>query len=272
MTYSLILSRAYNFDQVKMNKLFKHGKRLFCNNKVFDPSPLSSNTNSSGLSNRDPILHVVADTLPQLFEYNSNINILEIGSGKGMHINYFADHFKKDYTNNIIWQPTDRNSDAFHLIEESVTDYNTKDIVNTPLILDLNEMQHQINIGNNNIKYDMIVAINVFHVASLQCWYNLIQHSFYHLFNFDNPNRCLLIYGPFNLNGEYTSESNLKFDKFMKETGNNHDYYLKDINELNDYANQYSLELSQTIEMPNNNFCFIFRTMDKDYNIDFNAS
>merc|ERR1712176_1189026 len=135
--------------------------------------------------------------------------------------------------------------------------------VNEPMVLDLNEALHIYD--TKNVKYDMIFAVNVFHCVSFECWQRFIRHSFYNLLNFDNSNRMLLLYGPFNIDGEYTSESNKEFDTFMKETGGNKDYYLKDITEMECTANEYSMELTETIPMPSNNFCFVFTTMDKDF-------
>ena len=247
-----------------MSRLRQACRRFCAANKVFDPHPLSSNTSSSGFKNRDPIFDVLTRKIPILSEANSNLNILEIGSGKGMHINYFADQFRdklSDYGIHVTWQPTDRNAEAFHVIQEHRTQYNTADIVKDPFVLDLNQMDHMIAVPDST-KYDMIFAINVFHVASQQCWEQFVRHSFYHLLNLDNANRMLLIYGAFNIDGEYTSESNEEFDSFMKDTGNNVDYYLKDVTEMRRFANDFCLDLTETIPMPSNNFCLVFQSQD----------
>ena len=199
-----------------------------------------------------------------LLERNRKINILEVGSGKGMHINYFAKHFRESNIGNIKWQPTDRNEDAFHVINQNILIYNHMDIVKEPMVLDLNDSLHMYD--TKRTKYDMVFAINVFHCISFECWQRFIRHSFYNLLNFDNPNRLILLYGPFNVDNKFTSQSNEEFDAFMRETGGNKDYYLKDITAMNEYANEYSMELCESIPMPSNNFCFVFRTMDRDFN------
>lgn len=249
-----------------LKNLFFNGRsnRRFCSIKqAFDPSPLSSNTNNAGLNNRQPILDVLKDKMGKIMEYNRDLNVLEMGSGKGMHINYFAQHFRESSIgNNIRWQPTDRNEDTFEMISDNILEHENGDSVMEPVVFDLTEPMHRYH-AVEDTRYDLIFAINIFHCTSFECWQRFIRHSFYNLLNVNNPNRMIIIYGPFNVENEYTSESNEEFDAYMKETGGNQDYYLKDVTAMNEYANEYSLELVETIPMPSNNFCLIFQTLDR---------
>eukprot|EP01084_Bolivina_argentea_P041748 77072_1 len=250
-----------------MKTLFKNVRRFCSGNSTFDPKGV---VHQFGLKNRDPILNVFKTKIPLISEANDNktLNILEIGSGSGMHINYFASYFNNDNTHNIIWQPTNRNNETFKQIENNIKAHKNETIIKNPFVLDLNEIDHRMNTPNN-IKYDVIFAINVFQVTSMQSWNKLIEHSFYNLMNLDNPNRMLLIYGPFKLDGQYTSESNEQWDKERQGNANKPDYYIKDMTEMNNYANKFSFELSEKIEMPSNNFCLIFTPIHGEYDIDF---
>jgi len=54
-----------------------------------DPYPLSPYVAWAGNRNRDPILSVFKEIFPK------SGNVLELASGAGSHINYFAPHFPK---------------------------------------------------------------------------------------------------------------------------------------------------------------------------------
>ena len=68
-----------------------------------DPYPLSPYVAWAGRRNRDPILDVFQKHFPK-----DSGDILEMASGSGMHMNYFAPHFK-----HLHFQPTDMNRDVF---------------------------------------------------------------------------------------------------------------------------------------------------------------
>ena len=54
-----------------------------------DPHPLSEYVAWAGSRNREPLLGVLKEKLPK-----DPGNVLELASGNGMHINYFAPHFE----------------------------------------------------------------------------------------------------------------------------------------------------------------------------------
>src|SRR5215510_7238451 len=64
-----------------------------------DPYPLSPYVTWAGNRNRDPILKVFIEIFPK------SGNVLELASGSGNHINYFAPHFPQ-----LRFQPSDYNS------------------------------------------------------------------------------------------------------------------------------------------------------------------
>ena len=79
-----------------------------------DPYPLSPYVAWGGRRNRDPILAVFKKLFP------SSGNVLEIASGSGMHINYFAPHFPQ-----IRFQPSDMNEDVFETVSVPTVGGNT---------------------------------------------------------------------------------------------------------------------------------------------------
>jgi hypothetical protein len=69
-------------------------------------------------------------------------------------------------------------------------------------------------------------------------------------------NGKLIIYGPMNIDGKFTSESNEKFNSSLIERDK--DWGIRDIDDVKKFAKFNSLKLIETINMPNNNFILIF--------------
>ena len=71
------------------------------------------------------------------------------------------------------------------------------------------------------------------------------------------PGGCLMIYGPFNYNGSYTSTSNENFDAWLKsrdpESG------IKHFEWLNKLAQGVNMRLLEDIAMPANNRILIWK-------------
>ena len=60
-------------------------------------------------------------------------------------------------------------------------------------------------------------------------------------------------YGPFNVNGNYTSDSNRNFDLHLKNEGCGG---IRDLAELQEWAG--TMKLHQRIQMPANNFLLVW--------------
>src|SRR6516164_9703228 len=71
-----------------------------------NPDPLCPYVAWAGNRNRDPILAVFKERFP------ASGRVLELASGAGNHINYFAPHFK-----NIRFQPSDYATNVFDSIK-----------------------------------------------------------------------------------------------------------------------------------------------------------
>jgi hypothetical protein len=72
----------------------------------------------------------------------------------------------------------------------------------------------------------------------------------------------LLIYGPFNYQGQYTSQSNARFDHWLKQR--DPESGIKNFEWLQDIASSSGLECVQDFEMPANNRILVWqKTQDK---------
>lgn len=66
----------------------------------------------------------------------------------------------------------------------------------------------------------------------------------------------LITYGPYKVDGEFTTESNREFDASLR--ARNPSWGYRDIADLKRLGLRHGLELERTIPMPANNFMLVF--------------
>jgi len=168
-------------------------------------------------------------------------NVLEIGSGTGQHAVYFAQHMP-----HLQWQTSDRqeNIKGIQLWLEEAHLSN----VSSPLVLDV------IQADWPELSVDAVFMANTLHIMS---WHD-VQAFFSQISKVLEKNASLIIYGPFNYHGQYTSESNQKFDQWLKSRDPNSG--IKDFSEVNQLAEENQLKLAADYEMPANNRILYWKT------------
>jgi cyclopropane fatty-acyl-phospholipid synthase-like methyltransferase len=171
--------------------------------------------------------------------------VLEIGSGTGQHAVLFAQSLPE-----VRWQCSDleENHQGINLwLEEAGLDNLLK-----PLTLDVD--QHSVDPG----RYEAIFMANTLHIMSIQSVENCFQGVAQ---NASKENGLLIVYGPFNYGGEYTSESNARFDQWLKaadvERG------IRDFEWVNKMAEDAGFAFEEDIEMPANNRLIVWRKLSK---------
>ncbi|MDK2597710.1 DUF938 domain-containing protein [Pseudoalteromonas obscura] len=184
-------------------------------------------------NNKDPILALLAPFI-------SNISsVLEVGSGTGQHAVHFAQALPE-----VVWQTSDLACN--HAGITQWCDEAQLDNLRRPITLDLT--QHW--------PVEQVPAIytaNTFHIVSPQLVVRFFEGVKRHL----SPHGKVVIYGPFNYQGQYTSVSNAEFDAFLKSRDPNSG--IRDIEWIVDLAQAAGLELEADHAMPANNrlLCFI---------------
>jgi len=206
-----------------------------------DPHPLSEYVAWAGGRNREPLLGVLKEKLPK-----DPGNVLELASGSGMHINYFAPHFEHLY-----FHPSDKDAEVFDNIKKLSIDHGNDNIAD-PVHLDLTKPETWFTPGQVK-SFAAIFCINIFQVAPIsiadgmmECAGNLLRDDGF-----------LLIYGPFRIEGIFTTESNKEFHETLSSAGVS-EWGLKDVADLKKAAANHGLELKEQIDMPANNFSLIF--------------
>ena len=113
----------------------------------------------------------------------------------------------------------------------------------------------QLNINQANIQntYDGVFTANTLHIMSAQ----EVERLFQLLTEVTEKESNLVIYGPFNYNGNFTSASNASFDQQLKM--NNPASGIRDFEWIQSLANSADFKLQKDYEMPANNRCLHFR-------------
>jgi len=184
-------------------------------------------------NNKNPILQVIREV------FIDPVTVWEIGSGTGQHACYFAGQLP-----HIEWQPTDRGEylQGINLWREEAQLANLK----APLKLDVTDASWPIN------AIDALFTANTLHIMS----WNEVQVLFKRLAENLNPGAPVCIYGPFNYNGTYTSDSNARFDEWLKSRDSLSG--IRDFEAVERLAAVAGLAVVNDIAMPANNRLLVF--------------
>ena len=184
--------------------------------------------------NRDVILSIIEPLL------KSASTVFEIGSGTGQHAVYFAEKLP-----HLVWQTSDR---AAYLdgIRQWISDSKLKNI-RPPVELDVSENQWPHRDQSAGVEVDAVFTANTVHIMNQTDTDNMISGVAALL----RKGGSLIIYGPFNYDGQYTSESNARFDQWLKQRDPQSG--IKNIETLLLSAQQQGLALVSDYAMPANN-------------------
>ena len=178
--------------------------------------------------NRDAIFAVIQPLLS-----NSN-SVLEIGSGTGQHAVYFSEKLP-----HLIWHTSDRKENIAG-IKLWLDENGGK---NTPRPIELDVTQEVW----PDISCDTIFTANTCHIMNQQS----VDAMFNCIGSLIPDGGQLIIYGPFNYNRQYTSDSNERFDQWLKsrdpESG------IRNFEDLNILAEKTGMRLVDDYQMPANN-------------------
>jgi len=183
---------------------------------------------------------VILETLQGLFQQPGRV--LELGSGTGQHAVFFAEQLP-----HLDWQPTDR-SEYLKGIQCWLDDCALENIL--PLkCLDVSQSDWSIE------PVDYVFSANTVHIMS---WPH-VENLFDGLGSVMNRQAIFALYGPFNYNGSYTSESNARFDQWLKQrdplSG------IRDLTDLDRLAERAGLRRIDDIEMPANNRILVWEKL-----------
>ncbi len=165
--------------------------------------------------------------------------LLEIGSGTGQHAVYFAALYPW-----LSWQTSDLVE--YHPGIQAWIDDSGLGNVLPPIELDVSaDWPRQA--------YDLLFSANTLHIMSS----TEVQQLFRHCPASMQQGADMLLYGPFNYADQYTSESNARFDQWLKQRDPASG--IKNFEWLQDIAHPSGLECVADYPMPANNRILVWR-------------
>lgn len=179
-------------------------------------------------NNKLPILQVISEV------YVKPVEVLEIGSGTGQHACYFAQKLP-----HITWQCSDLRENIPG-IDQWVAEAELTNL-NPPLELDVTMSIWPVT------EINALFSANTLHIIS----WSKIEILFQRLQRYLHTGARCCFYGPFNYQGNYTSDSNARFDQWLKTreplSG------IRDFEAIQDLAQAAGMRLIDDIAMPANN-------------------
>ncbi len=185
-------------------------------------------------NNQKPILEVL------LRVFADRKQLLEIGSGTGQHAVYCAPRLP-----HLIWQTADL--EANHPGINAWLDDCPAENLRRPIPLNANHPSWSV--GN----VDAVFTANTCHIMAWESVVNL----FAGLDTILVPGAMVAIYGPFNYNGQFTSDSNAGFDLWLKQQVLHQG--IRDFEAVNCLAEKIGLELVEDNPMPANNRLLVWK-------------
>jgi SAM-dependent methyltransferase len=176
--------------------------------------------------NRAPILEVLRRV------FAKRRRVLEIGSGTGQHAAYFAPELP-----HLIWQASDV-AENLPGIREWVSDP-------APIELDVDGTWPKLD-------PDAVYSANTCHIMS----WPQVEHMFQGIGKFRSL-KTFCLYGPFNYGGQYTSQSNARFDATLRR--NDPASGLRNFEDITRLAAAQGLSLEEDNAMPANNRLLVFQ-------------
>jgi SAM-dependent methyltransferase len=179
---------------------------------------------------------VILDVLRQVFA--DRHRVLEVGSGTGQHAVHFARAMPQ-----LVWQASDvaANLGGIRQWLSEAALPNTPE----PLVFDIDGEAPAAT-------FDAVFSANTLHIMA----WPQVQRLFRALPGVMGEAAVLVVYGPFNYGGRFTSESNAAFDASLRaaqpERG------IRDVEAVDALAQAAGLRLAEDRAMPANNRCLVW--------------
>jgi cyclopropane fatty-acyl-phospholipid synthase-like methyltransferase len=185
--------------------------------------------------NKKPILEVLREAL------KDSKQVLEIASGTGQHAVHFGAQLP-----HLIWQTSD-------LLENHETIQAWLDEANLPNVLKPLQLDVDDSIWPT-LKVDAIFNANTVHIIS----WSQVEKLFTHISRAVLPGAVVCLYGPFNYDGKFTSDSNARFDASLRARDSSSG--IRDFQAVNALAASFGLALQKDIAMPSNNRLLMWKS------------
>lgn len=197
--------------------------------------PCDKPFSSASERNREPILEMLR------MHFADRQRVLEIGSGTGQHAVHFAAALP-----HLVWQTSERTEHLAGLR----TWLDEAKLPNTPppLELDVTDIDWPMS------EYDAAFSANTLHIMA----WREVEAMFRGLARGLKHGAIVAIYGPFNREGQFTSESNEAFDRSLKQRAPH--MGIRDLAAVDALAATIGLQRIDDHAMPANNRLVVWRS------------
>jgi len=185
-------------------------------------------------NNKAPIL----ERLREIFDGPGKV--LEVGTGTAQHAVHFADGMP-----HLQWQPTDR-PDAVAICRPRL------DQAALPNILPVIELD----VGTSPWPVESFTWAFSANTAHIMAWWE-VEQMFGNIGARLATGGAFCLYGPFNNQDEFSSESNRQFDQHLRARAPH--MGIRDLEDLSRLGREVGLVLSAIFNMPANNRLLVFR-------------
>ena len=190
----------------------------------------------AGLRNSKPILAVLRHELADC------TSLLEIGSGTGQHAVEFA-----AYLPNLTWQTSDLD-DAHEGILAHIENAGLTNVM-PPVLLDVRSA------NLSDASYDAVFTSNTAHIMSFEAVKDMLRLVATSLRR-DGVFAC---YGPFKQGGHFSTESNAKFDQWLRQR--DPESGIRNLEDLDTLATDGGMQRRRVYAMPANNLLVIWQKL-----------
>jgi hypothetical protein len=184
--------------------------------------------------NQQPILDQLSRLLPE------HGTVLEIGSGTGQHAVYFCRNLP-----GLLWQPSDRSANLTGLEERFTAEANDR-------ILPVLKLDVVLDPWPRN-SYEAAYSANTAHIMPWGAVVAMFSGISAHLI----PGGRFCLYGPFNIDNQFTAPSNERFDAHLRSEDPHKG--IRDMGALESLAGLHGMHHEDRIAMPANNFMLVFK-------------
>lgn len=166
--------------------------------------------------------------------------LLEVASATGQHAVHFVRHLQG-------WtlQPSDCDPDYLQTLRRRVEHESNARLL-PPLELDVTQSVWPVD------RVDAIYNANMVHIAPWAVAEGLFRGAGELL----ATDALLITYGPYQIDGRHTSESNQRFDQSLRER--DPEWGVRDLADLNALATRFGLHERERVAMPANNFLVVW--------------
>lgn len=184
-------------------------------------------------NNKEPILTILRGV------FADRRRLLEIGSGTGQHAVHFASQLP-----HLHWQTSDL-AENHPAINAWIDDFPAANLAR-PVALDVTAADWPAG------PFDAFFSANTCHIMP----WPAVQAMFAGIARVAASPAMLVLYGPFNYDGRFTSDSNARFDHYLKERAPHQG--IRDSEAIIELAEGAGLRLAEDHPMPANNRLLVF--------------